>query len=321
MNNPRINILLPTYEPRAEHLRAALDSLLAQTEQDWTLFIHDDASRKDVLHMLAPYMDDERITFKRSEERLGIGKNWNACLREGSAPLIQFLFQDDQWEPTYLENALEIFEEHPSVGFASMNHQYQYEGEIESAPLYEKLVRFKSQQIHPGIHDGKGLLRWWVGHGLQPNIIGEPPFVMLRRTVAEEVGLFREDMPQSLDVEYWTRLLAKTNWYYEPTSLGSFRVHADAASARNFGEGLGVFDRFRCLENLQRILPPEEMPFVKKAIAQNLDSMVAKYFQRKKDGKSVKMQGSGSVFRFCLRHPVLVMRSLFKGFMKRKSNT
>ena len=53
---PRISVLMPVCNPRPEHLRAALDSVLAQTWQDWELCIADDAStREDTRPLLEDY--------------------------------------------------------------------------------------------------------------------------------------------------------------------------------------------------------------------------------------------------------------------------
>jgi hypothetical protein len=94
--------------------------------------------------------------------------------------------------------------------------------------------------------------------GLRPNFIGEPSFVMLRRSLMESVGKFREDMPQGLDTEYWLRCLLRADWYFERTSLGMFRVHGQAASARNDREGLGLYDRLGFYDTLLHLLPADD---------------------------------------------------------------
>ena len=53
-----VNIFMPTFNPRADFVRAAVDALLAQTEQEWKLLIHDDASDIDVRAMVEPYLSD-----------------------------------------------------------------------------------------------------------------------------------------------------------------------------------------------------------------------------------------------------------------------
>ena len=249
MDTPIVSILMPTYEPNPTHLAEALDSLLAQTEARWTLFIHDDASKADVRGMVEKYLDDPRISFERSEKNLGIGGNWNACVQRADGDYVQFLFQDDIWGSNHMEKAIGILEQNPSVGFVSLDHIYQYEGDVP-VERYQELKAYKEKEIDAGVHNGKEFLLWWVRHELHPNVIGEPPFVMFRKSLLDAVGPFHEEMPQFLDVEYWIRCLRESDWYYLKEDIGAFRVHPDAASARNTEAGVGIYDRLQCMEQL-----------------------------------------------------------------------
>lgn len=257
---PLIDVCIPTYEPNPEFLRETLDALLAQTEKRWTCLIHDDASTIDVKALVSPYLRDPRFRFARSPKRLGIGGNWNASLGEArraepGAPYLQFLFQDDLWHPTYLERAVSILEENPDVGFVASGHRYVCDEPLETAHGYERLYELRKQMLTGGRHNGPMFLQWWLKRGLQPNFIGEPCFVMMRRTLMEDVGLFSEELRQVLDVEYWVRLLLEADWYYIADDLGEFRVHRKAASYTHFLEGADVQEHFTFLEHLRTLFP------------------------------------------------------------------
>jgi len=306
-----VNILLPTYEPEPTHLSEALESLLAQTETEWTLLICDDASEKDVQRMISKYLDDPRISFIRNDQTLGIGPNWNKCIQKADAPYVQFLFQDDSWETGFLEKSLRVMEANPSVGFASIDHRYSYEGDVP-VDGYERLRNFKEKEIQDGLHKGEELLLWWIQNELHPNIIGEPPFVMFRKSLFDEVGPFNEDMVQFLDVEYWIRCLQKSDWYYLKEDLGTFRVHPGAASARNTVSGAGIYDRFHCIENLIHSLPKGNMRDAAiTARRRALAGMIWKFLDRIKNRQAVSMKGKGgsTLKKFCLRHPFFTLRA------------
>lgn len=312
MNTPIVSILMPTYEPNPQHLSEALHSLFAQTQQDWTLFIHDDASKSNVLGMVKPYLEDSRIRFERSAKNLGIGGNWNACVERATAPYVQFLFQDDLWGKNHLEKALEVLEANPSAGFVSLEHLYQYEGGMP-VEAYERLRNFRKENVEAGLHTGEKFLLWWIRNELHPNVIGEPPFVMFRKSLLETVGPFNEKMPQFLDVEYWVRCLQKSDWYYVKEDIGAFRVHPAAASARNAASGAGIYDRFTCFEQLIASLPPGTMK--KEAVAARnraLSTMAWKFFDRIKNRKAVTAKGGGGgvLKKFCLKHPFLTLRAV-----------
>lgn len=309
---PRVNILLPTFEPNTAHLHEALTSLLEQTEKRWTLFIHDDASLVDVRAMIEEELTDPRITFARSRKRRGIGGNWNATMEQspGGAPFIQFLFQDDVWHPHYLERALAVLEKNRDVGCVAVQHDYLFEGECPVREQYEKLQTYRRDKMAPGPQDGGAFLAWWMGQGLHPNIIGEPSFVMLRRSVVETVGAFAEDMPQFLDVEYWTRVLGVTSWYNLPGPLGTFRVHDKGASERNRTEGRGLFDRLRCMERVERREPRGRIKHkMRAALEHHLALMIRKYRARTERGGATSTNGRSGVLAFALRHPIITLRA------------
>lgn len=313
---PRVSVLVPTYKPNPLHLSEALESVRAQSEQDWECIICDEPTEVDTHAMVMDYLIDDRFQFHTNEKCLGIGGNWNECYRKASGNVIAYLFQDDLWEPNYLETALKIFSKNHDVGIISMHHQYQYDETLWTIDGYE-LVKEVQKQLLPGKQAGSEILEWWLKRNMHPNIIGEPPFVVLRKELMEEVGLFNENMPQFLDVEYWLRCLQHTNWYYENTSHGAFRVHSDAASAKNNESGRGLYDRLTVFEQLIKSL---HGPLKKVAITsrnRSVQDMIEKFLHRTKQGKGVSGTGSGQVFWFVLRHPIIVTFGLLKAIFRK----
>lgn len=311
-----IDVLIPTYNPNREHLTAALQSLQAQSRNDWKAFIHDDCSPKNETHdIVAPFLTDPRITYKRSPHRLGIGGNWNACLRQTTAPIVAYLFQDDLWGPDYLDAACAALHAHPTAGFVSMEHEYRAEGGMTNLPLYDAVQSFRAQHIKAGLHRGSELLRFWTDHELSPNIIREPSFVVMKRDAMQHAGPFLEDMPQFLDSEYWLRLLSFTDWInLTERSYGIFRVHPAAASAVNQVTQQGLFDRLRCFERLIDTLHGDERRSAIRARERALVSMIKKFLARTKKtgapGPKRAIQGKQWFFGFCLRHPITILRAL-----------
>lgn len=281
---PRVTICLPTYNPQLEHLRAAIGSVLAQTFSDWELCIHDDASTTDVHAIITPFLKDKRIRFARSSKRLGIGGNWNAAAKMGTAPYVAYLFQDDLWDTRYLERGVKVLEEFPDAGFVAMQHGYLMDGQTNAAAtgIYDEVKRKRAETFREGIIRREHFLHHWIGMGLRPNLIGEPSFVMLKRSLMEQVGSFREDMRQGLDAEYWMRCLLKTDGYWIADSMGEFRVHPAAATARNEDNGAGMADRLRMFRSLIKMLPAgHEKSHAKRVFRRELLGMGKKALTRK----------------------------------------
>lgn len=327
---PLVNILLPTYEPDPAHLRRAIEDVLAQTEKRWTLFVRDDGSKTDTAAIVRPYLKDPRIAFVRGRGRLGIGGNWNAVLRGSgisdrelrrlhtSAPTIQYLFQDDRWDPHYLKRALEILDEHPDVGCVSVQHSYLFEDDTPRGG-YDLVVNMRRNELAPGKHDGTAFLIWWIRRGLRPNIVGEPSFMLMRRGLVRQTGAFREDLPQLIDVEYWVRLFPRTAWWNLAETLGSFRVHGKGASERNRQEGRGLFDRLQCLQSAMISLPRgRERRVARDAIVKDLQELIRRFFAHRRSGGRVHRSGARTVLRFMTRHPLLALRGVRSALRQRK---
>lgn len=316
MPDALIDICMPTHNSDPAFMKRAIESALAQTETRWRMYVHDDASSTDIASIIRPYLKDSRISWHPNDVKLGIGGNWNATMRLGSAPYVQFLFPDDWWEPWFLQRALAAMEQHADVGLVALAHEYVPE-EDAAIPLYREVEAFRHAHLTPGKHDGRETLRFWLEHELHPNIIGEPDFVMLRRSLMEEVGPYLEDMPQNLDMEYALRCLLRTDWYYVAENCGYFRVHRDATSAVNQREGKGVFDRFRCFETVIGQLPPGgDRALAIDARTRALTDMARKFLRRVRGGNKIQASGSGGgAFRiFALRHPLLVLAALWRAW-------
>jgi glycosyltransferase involved in cell wall biosynthesis len=315
MESPNISILLPTYEPNETFLRAAIDGVLHQSTPHWTLTIRDDASSNDVEAMIRPYLKDTRIRFVRNESRQGIAGNWNRCLHDAQGQFVQYLFQDDLWYRTYLEENITVFEGKKHVGIVASRHAYKAEDDEESAAFFQRgpfatVREFWERDLTAPTHSGRRLLLWWLRQGLRPNVVGEPSFVMLRREVCEELGPFRTDMPQGLDLEYWIRALRVTDIHFINRELGLFRVHRDSASMANDRAGEGLLDRLRCYEILLRTTQGELHGAATTALTEQMGIFWRKFRRRVHAGKTVRMGNSWLVLGLFLRHPRLMFRSL-----------
>ncbi len=246
---------------------------------------------------------------------MGIGGNWNACWKKGTAPYMQFLFQDDTWDSQFLERGLAAMESDSAIGIVSLEHHYECDPDVHSAHLYKELEAFRRMNLEPGRHNGMETLRFWLERELHPNILGEPDFIMLRRSVMEKAGSYLEDMPQNLDMEYSLRCLQLCDWYYVKEDCGVFRVHGKAASAVNQREGKGIFDRFRCFEEVIKRLPRgSDRTLAINARNKALTHMAKKFLKRVGAGEKVKAKGGGSFKAFAIRHPLLIGKALWNAW-------
>lgn len=309
----RVSVLMPVYKPNIDYLKQALDTVFAQTETDWECIIVNQPGDNDLQNKLSTYTSDPRVRFVQGDVLRTIGGNWNACLPHATAPYIAYLFYDDLWEPAYLETLCDILDAQPTIGFVSANRSYLFMCDTPKEAIYDEATEYM-KTLQPGLHKGIPTLAEWMSRGLKPNMIGEPSFVVLRRSLIETVGPFHPTMQQFLDAEYWTRCLAKSDWYFEPKTLGKFRVHAVGTSALNAAAGKGLYDRLETMESAVHLLPPQYRRLAYRALRHTLAEMIRKYLERWKKARAgvqtIGGGGSAAVKRFAMRHPLIMARAM-----------
>jgi glycosyltransferase involved in cell wall biosynthesis len=104
-----INILMATYNGE-KYLAEQLESLQAQTYQDWTLYVRDDGSQDNTLDILRRYaLQDSRISIlDNNGERLGACGNFSFLMEQSlDAEYVMFCDQDDVWMPDKIQLTLE----------------------------------------------------------------------------------------------------------------------------------------------------------------------------------------------------------------------
>ena len=110
MKVPFFTIIIPTYN-RAHTLRTPIDSILAQSCQDWELIIIDDGSTDDTRELVASY-SDVRIRYVWQEnQKESAARNHGIRLAEGE--WVCFQDSDDEYLPNHLEILYNAIKEHP----------------------------------------------------------------------------------------------------------------------------------------------------------------------------------------------------------------
>lgn len=107
---PRVAICMATYNPPLDLLRSQLDSIRAQTHQNWICVISDDGSDPQAHAGLRKEIDgDGRFALSPGPQRLGFYRNFERALSlaPASAEFVTLCDQDDRWNPDKLERLLE----------------------------------------------------------------------------------------------------------------------------------------------------------------------------------------------------------------------
>ncbi len=212
---PRLSVCIPTY-CGAEHLGAAIESVLNQDFSDYELLIIDDNSPDHTAQVVAKYQD-ARIRYIKNSENLGPEGNWNKCLTEAQGQYFKLLPHDDVLAPTCLSRQVATLDNDIEQTLALVFCKRQiigHNGRVIASRGYpggKEGVIDRNQAIKNSIRKGT-------------NLIGEPGAVMFRYSLAEKVGAFDGSISYIIDLDYWFRLLLHGDAYYMDAPLASFRV-------------------------------------------------------------------------------------------------
>lgn len=121
LKTPKLSLGLPVYNGE-EFLEKALDSLLAQTFQDFEIVICDNASSDRTEEICRGYAErDGRIRYHRNENNIGSHGNFIRALELCTAPYFRWVPHDDAYEPTCLEKCVDALDDNPDAILAYTN--------------------------------------------------------------------------------------------------------------------------------------------------------------------------------------------------------
>ncbi|WP_224360478.1 rhamnosyltransferase WsaF family glycosyltransferase [Hyalangium versicolor] len=189
-NRPLVSIVTPVYETPEPILRACLDSVLAQSYENWECCLADDGSKSPrVAEVLAEYSrKDARIRVTRMERNGGIAAATNAAIGLARGEFVAFMDHDDLLAPHAL---------------AEMVLRISCEPDVEL--LYSDEDRFDNEgrRFYPRFKPD------W-----SPDLLRSMNyfchFVVVRRSLLERAGGLRPGFEGSQDYELVLRLSEQT---------------------------------------------------------------------------------------------------------------
>jgi len=179
-----VSVIIPTYN-RAHLLGGAIQSVLAQTYQDFEIIIVDDNSSDTTQDVLKGFCDS-RIRCVRLDSHQGAGSARNIGIGRAQGEFVAFLDSDDSWHPNKLSKQLEKFQiaskEAALVycGFISHSHGGIAKKEFFRERCYEDFLRRAS-----GVSTSS---------------------LLIRRSILNEMGGFDTTLESSQDFDLLLRI-------------------------------------------------------------------------------------------------------------------
>lgn len=117
---PRVSVLMGIYNC-ADTLPEALDSLLAQTFQDFKVIMCDDGSKDHTYEVAQTYVDryPGKFILIKNEKNMGLNYTLNHCLEYADTEYVARMDGDDISLPERFEKEIEFLDAHPEIAVVS----------------------------------------------------------------------------------------------------------------------------------------------------------------------------------------------------------
>jgi len=231
--HPRISIVMPVYQRRAE-LRRALRSLASQSCMNFEVLVADDGSNppaEEVVREFRGFMAIRCLALPHSGRPSGPR---NAAVAASRAEWISFLDSDDTWDT----DRIAVLDSYLRDGVDVVHHRLRICG--ESTRSFASRIGFRPYAVGSGF--GR---RSAVEHLASVGNTVAMSGATVRRDMLVSLGGFDEELPCNDDYDLWLRLaLAGARFQYIDRVLGTYWT--GGVSISGSGErGILARQRFR----------------------------------------------------------------------------
>jgi glycosyltransferase involved in cell wall biosynthesis len=222
---PLISVIVPCYN-YGHFIGYALDSVLAQTYENWECIVVDDGSIDETKAVVTRYEEkDSRIKyFYQRNQGLAASRNLGISLSRGT--YLQFLDADDQIESRKLAVQLSVLEDNLDIDIVYGSVRFFEAVSVEEKPRQENSD--SNSRSTPLSGSGEAIMRSLIQQNAM--VVNAP---LIRSKAAKSVGNFDGDVKGIEDWDYWIRCAAKGHhfeYHYAEQTDALVRFHPNSMS-------------------------------------------------------------------------------------------
>ncbi|MGI6307927.1 MAG: glycosyltransferase family 2 protein [Dethiobacteria bacterium] len=220
---PKVSILITTCN-RPHYFVQALQSAIGQTYRNMEIIICDDSQNEETEQIMKvlPLPSDISIKYFKNVHQLGLAANYQKCFNLASGMFINYLNDDDLFQPQKIEKMLPYFLNHQNISLVTSSRlTINAQGQIIHTQYKATMKLSAKNKIINGRELTKILLR------SRTNYIGEPTTVLFKKDkLGEPFGVYcGKEAGCNHDVASWLNLLEKGDAVYLVEPLSYFRIH------------------------------------------------------------------------------------------------
>jgi cellulose synthase/poly-beta-1,6-N-acetylglucosamine synthase-like glycosyltransferase len=226
---PRVSVVIPAYN-RAHIIGCTIESVRAQTFDQWELVVFDDGSTDETFDVARGYAErDPRINVGRGPNGgVAMARNRGFELSTACSEFVTFLDSDDLWDCDALETLVGVLDSHPEyVGVHALARCIDDAGRPIPGDDLEQLSRSRR-----GFRDGRLVAidphePTTFGELVHHNWIVTPGTQLLRRTILARVGGFDPRTDPADDADLAIRVSRHGDIGFVDRSILQWRRHPE----------------------------------------------------------------------------------------------
>ncbi|AWB95894.1 glycosyl transferase family 2 [Agromyces badenianii] len=240
-----LDIMMPFYG-RTDHFLAAVESVLAQSDPDWRLFVIDDHNPDEEPGRRLREIHDPRIHYHRNAENQGINATFQAAIDRSENEWLTIFGCDDILLPGYVERVGRLAAQHPRAAFIHPGTRVIDETGGRAVPLVDRVKALYRPRVRGTAELGGQDLATSLTRGNWMNF----PAIAWRRAEVRAVGIrpgYRivQDLALAIDLLYRGGTLV-----LDDTVVFEYRRHASSVSSWRATDGSRFVEEQRFFRGL-----------------------------------------------------------------------
>jgi glycosyltransferase involved in cell wall biosynthesis len=251
VHKPLVSVIV-IFLNAADFLQEAIESVLAQTYEDWELLLVDDGSSDGSSEIAMRFVSENSARIKYFEhedhQNLGMSAARNLGIRKAKGDYIAFLDADDYWLPNKLDVQTRILDSQPEAGMliGSTKYWFSWTGRPEDSQRdYVPALRVRT---HTLFHPPLLLLLFIQGKAEVPCTCS----ILVRRSVVEMIKGFEETFRGMYeDQAFYAKICLCTPILATDDCLAWYRQHSKSNYSTAIHSGQTHVLRYRFLKWLE----------------------------------------------------------------------
>ncbi len=210
-DNPKVSIVLPTYNGGSKYLRQSIDSCLGQTYGNIELVVIDDCSTDATPQLVRSYTDP-RLRYIRNATNQRLPRSLNIGFKNATGEFLTWTSDDNFYEPQAIQKMVSYLLAQPA-DFVYCDIYAVKEGAVSTTE------------------------RWFLA---EPETLKDANCVMAcfmyRRKVRDTVGEYDPDSELIEDYDYWVRVSKHFRLHHLKEPLYHYRYHEQSLCGSRYKE-------------------------------------------------------------------------------------